>query len=128
MKPNKVSGNILDLMTPEHRRQAIARFRQRIKKRENEEVKISPEIFLLSEFGYYYGFAAVRAVRENKISYEEMFILLEGARKVWYTKELEKSNMMRVAVDSSNPLAKRVEKAQAFNKGMKEYRERASIA
>lgn len=127
MGADRPAGNILNFMTPEHREQAAERFRKRIEKREKDEVKISPEVYLLSEFGYYYGFEAVQAVRNNAITYEEMFVLLEGARKVWYTKELERSNMMRVAVDSSSPFANRAEKIRAFNGGMKDYREKAKL-
>ena len=53
MEKNKPVGNILDMMTPEHREQAIARFKKRMQKREREENRVTSEIYLIAEFGFY---------------------------------------------------------------------------
>lgn len=124
----KPIGNLLDMMTPEHRRQAINRFNRRIEKRENEENRITSEMYLLAELGYYYGFSAIEAVRENRLTLEEIYVLVESARKVWYTKQAEIADMTRVAVDSSNPFAKKEAKIQAFHRGMRSYTERTKLS
>lgn len=124
----KPVGNILDMMTPEHKAQAISRFKKRMEKRENEENRVTSEIYLMSEFGYYYGWEGIQAIRNNEITLDEVFVLLEGARKVWYAKRLEINNMTRVAIDSSNPFGKKVAKMRAYEKGVSKYVERTKLA
>ena len=121
------TGNLLDMMTPEHRQQAIERFNRRMEKREHESNRVTSEIYLISEFGYYYGWPGIKAIRNNEITLKEVYVLLEGARKVWYAKQLEINKMRRVAVDSSNPIAKRIEKARAYEAGTKEFEEKVKI-
>lgn len=128
MEKNRPVGNILDMMTPEHRGQAIARFKKRMQKREREENRVTSEIYLIAEFGYYYGWEGVRAIRNNEITLKEVFVLLEGARKVWYSKQVEINNLRRVAVDSSNPLAKKSSKLMNYEKGIQPFVERAKVA
>lgn len=120
-------GNLLDMMTPEHRQQALARFNRRMAKRDEEKNRISNEMYIVAEFGYYFGWDAVQAIRNNEITLEEVFALTEGARKVWYSKLVETGNVMRVATDSSNPLAKKAQKQKAFRSGMEPYMERAKL-
>ena len=127
MEKNRPVGNILDMMTPEHREQAIARFKKRMQKREREENRVTSEIYLIAEFGFYYGWEGVRAIRNNEITLKEVFVLLEGARKVWYSKQVEINNLRRVAVDSSNPLAKKSSKLMNYEKGIQPFVERAKV-
>lgn len=86
-------ANLLDLMTAEDRKKVAERFAQRVAKRENStEALVTPEIYITSEFGYYYGWEGVRAIRENQITLKEAFALLEGARKVEYKRTAENAN------------------------------------
>lgn len=95
------SKSLLDLMTPEERDRAIERGKNRIAKRKARKgLDVSPEIYEIAEFGYYFGWEALMAVRRGYtiapaggekefLSMEEVQVLLEGARKVWYTKLIE---------------------------------------
>ena len=127
MDKKQPSGNLLDLMTPEHREQAISRFRKRMEKREHDGNKVTNEIYLISEFGFYYGWDGIKAIRNNEITMKEVFILLEGARKVWYAKNLEINNMRRIANEASNPFAKKSNKISIYDKGTKQFVERAKV-
>ena len=93
--------------------------------------KISPVSFLISEFGYYYGWGAIEAVKRGYImgsddngdeykiplNMEEVAELVEGARKVWYGKVVDSSRGSQIAVGSvlsKNPNS-------TFDKGMKPF-------
>src|SRR5215217_5582784 len=92
---------ILDLMSPEDRDKAIERANKRFAATQSKKgISISPSVYAVAEFGYYYGWDAVLAVRrgytvepitkiKEVFSLEEMNVLLEGARKVWYSKLVE---------------------------------------
>lgn len=116
------SHNLLEMMTPEDREKALARFRQRTARQETQN-KISSEIYILAEFGYYFGWQGIEAFRRNEITFEEAFALLEGARKVWYNKLLEQGRMTTTAV--ATPISKHG--AQTYNKGMRDFAERAKL-
>lgn len=116
-------ANVLDLMTPEDRKKALARFKNSQKQR-NGEMRISQEIYALSEFGYYYGWEAVMAVRTNQITLEEMYVLLEGARKVWYSKLAESARAQFVATGSAMA-HKGADKA--FRNGIKPFKKAAEV-
>ena len=118
--------NLLDLMKPEDREKAKLRFKQRTEKREDSDNRIPNEMYLVAEFGYYFGYEGIRDVRDNKITLEEMNALLEGARKVWYVKLVEQANIMRVVAESANVFAKRTEKNKLYRDGTKPFRRRAS--
>lgn len=115
-------ANLLDLMSPEHRESALERYRERTADRGIDN-KVSSQIYLLAEFGYYYGWQAVKDVRDCVITEEEMFVLLEGARKVYYNKLVEKSQVMTTAV--ATPLSKNSKKT--YNEGMKQFIERSKL-
>jgi hypothetical protein len=117
--------NLLDLMRPEDRERAVARFKRRMEGSDKFDNRISSEMYLLAELGYYFGWQAIRDVKENFYTMEEIYPILEGAKKVWYSKLVEQANITRAAVDSSNPLAKKHEKNTAFKSNMKPYVERA---
>lgn len=110
------SKNLLDLMSSEERERALERGRKRQERRKARKgLDISPEIFDICEFGYYFGWDALLAVRrgytvapgtneKELLSMDEVQILLEGARKVWYTKLLEsaRTNMASITSAFSN--------------------------
>lgn len=117
-------SNLLDLMKPEDKEKVLKRFEKR-KEDKGIQNKISNEMFLLSEFGYYYGWEAVKDVRSNKITFEEMFALLEGARKVWYQKLTEQYRMTTTSIGTS--FAKRADAKRVFDSGMGEIVKKGKI-
>lgn len=116
-------ANLLDLMSEKDRAKALERFRKRTEDTEIG-VKVTPSIYLTAEFGYYFGWEGVEAIRKNEIQLEEVHALLEGARKVWYHKLVEQSKAMTTAV--ATPLAgKRANKT--YKDGMKYFIERSKL-
>lgn len=95
------SKSLLDLMPIEEREKALERGKKRMERRKARKgLEVSPEIFEICELGYYFGWDAVMAVRrgytvapvtgeKELLSMDEVQVLLEGARKVWYTKLME---------------------------------------
>lgn len=113
--------NLLDLMPKEERDKAIARAQKRLQHRQAQKgIKISPEVYMTCEFGYYYGWTAIEAIRNNEITLEEVSVLLEGARKVWYTKLVETGgvNMVSGSYKSGVP---------SYETAMKPYTDRADL-
>lgn len=117
--------NLLDLMTEEERKRVKARAHKR-RERGVVDVEISPEIYMVAEFGYYYGWQAVQAVRNNEISLTEMYALNEAARKVWYNKLVENSRASMVATASAMA-GKKQDAVKSFDSGMKPFKERARL-
>ena len=129
------SKSILDLMPAEQAKKAVERGKKRLdRNRDRKGIDISPEIYLTSEMGYYFGWDAVMAIRrgytvvpgtneKEVFTLDEAMVLLEGARKVWYAKNVEMAHGNLVAnssVHSKNP-------GEAFNKGVKPFTDRADI-
>jgi hypothetical protein len=97
-----MSKNLLDLMPKEEREKALARAEKRLAKRTGQ---IAPEMYLVAEAGYYFGWEAIVAIKRGYIEYvdkdgttkqslltlEEVSTLVDAARKVWYTKVLDQS-------------------------------------
>ena len=75
-------GNVLDLLTEEERKNIKLRYKYRVaRQKERKAHRISPEIHMIAELGYFLGYEAIRDVRENKIDLDEVYALLEGCRK-----------------------------------------------
>lgn len=107
-------------MPKEEAEKAIARGKRRFERQQsNKGAKVSPEIYMLSEFGYYYGWQAVMAVRDNEITFDEMNVLLEGARKVWYSKLIETGGV--------NTIAGSFKTKGSYNDAMKPYTDKADL-
>lgn len=128
-KRTKVSKSILDLMSKQDREKALAKARRRLAYQKGR--KISPELYMVAEFGYYFGWEALLALRRgytvepvsgNKeiFTLEEAQVLLEGARKVWYSKLLEHGGM-NVATNSFKSGSK------SFDEAVRPYKERAEL-
>ena len=118
--------SLLELMRPEDREKAVKRFEQRMLRRNDLDNRISNEIYTVAEFGYYFGWAGISAIKHNEVTLKEVYALLEGARKVWYVKLVEQANITRVAVESASPIAKKSDKARTFRDGMKPFVKEAS--
>lgn len=120
------ANNLLDMMTPEEQKKMLDRFKERTGQKEDSDgVKVNPQIYLVAEFGYYYGWQGIQAVREDKLSFDEMFALLEGARKVWYKKITEQNHIITTAIASA--LAKKGEGQKIYREGMSKIIQRGKI-
>src|SRR5690606_30506734 len=92
--------SLLDLMSPEDRQKAIIKAEKRLERRKTQSLDVSPEMFIVAELGYYFGWEAVVAIKRGFITtydekmnlkkstftLEEALALIEGAKKVWYSK------------------------------------------
>lgn len=109
-----MAKSLLDLMSKEDREKAIARGHKRIQ--QNKGAKVSPAIYTVAEFGYYFGWEGVLAIKRGYIekadskgnlvkepfTLDEVLVLLEAARKVWYSKVVEQSHGNMVSTMSGN--------------------------
>lgn len=108
--------SFLDKMPQADRERAIKRAEKRLERNKTRKgVEVSPEFFQLCEMGYYYGWDALMAVRRGFTTYidnkydedgniigvqaikepltsVEAEVILEGARKVWYSKLIEQAH------------------------------------
>lgn len=79
-------------------------------------------MYVVAEFGYYFGYDGIRAIKNNEISLEEVHILLAAARKVWYSKVVDQSHgglVAGIAAGSKNPSSSFNKNMQVFIKKMK---------
>jgi hypothetical protein len=113
--------NLLELMRPEDRKKMIERYQARVAPSDKKN-KISNEMFLLADFGLMFGWQAVVAVRNNEITWEEMYALLEAGHKVQSTHELDDAVMTTTAIGTA--FAKKGQAQKHFNQGMKKHLER----
>ena len=126
-------ANLLDLMSKDDKEKSLSAFERRMAGDTGyrKDHKISPVSFLVAEFGYYYGWGAVEAVKREYIlgkhddgsmhkiplTLEEVSEYVEAARKVWYGKVVDSSRGSQIAVGSvlsKNPNS-------TFDKGMKPF-------
>ena len=114
-----------EMMKPEDWKKAQERFKKRVEGRE-DSVSVSPEIYLTAEFGYYFGWAGVIAILNNEITLDKAFVLLEGARKVWYHKLIEQASANRTSISSALASSK-AKASKAFEDGMRPYRKGAQV-
>lgn len=116
------SKNLLDLMRPEDRKKMRARYRERTADK-NINNKISSEMYMLAEFGLMFGWQSILDVKNDTITGEEMFALLEAGRKVLANRQIEHGVSTSVAIGSQ--FSKHPQ--QEFDKGMRGFKERAEI-
>lgn len=114
--------NLLDLMRPEDRKKMVQRYRERTADK-NINNKISSEMYMLAEFGLMFGWQAVMDVKNDTITGEEMFALLEAGRKVLASRVVEHGVSTSVAIGSQ--FSKHPN--QEFDKGMRGFIERAKV-
>jgi len=111
----KKKTSLLDLMSESDRKKSLKNAKKR-----NQEIKyhnVSPEIYVVAEFGYYFGYDGIRAIKNNEITLDEVYILLAAARKVWYSKVVDTSHGAVVA----NVAAKSKSPSNTFSKGMSTF-------
>lgn len=115
--------NLLDLMPPEQKQRFIDRYKERITPDESKgEIRVSPEIFLLSELGFYYGWDAIEAVRRDEICMNEVFALVEGAKRVYHSNVLKQTHSRMSAIKTVNS----DDPQGVFNKTMKRFIENSA--
>lgn len=133
-------SNLLDLMSEEDRKKSLEAFEKRMNGDTSyrKDQKIDPTVYLIAELGYYYGWGAVEAAKRGYIetfddhtkerkkmilTLEEIAVLVEAARKVWYSKVLDTSRGSFVAVGSAMSKSPK----QSFKEGMKPFAKGAQI-
>lgn len=116
------SKNLLELMRPEDRKKMLVRYKERTADK-NINNKISSEMYMLAEFGLMFGWQAVMDVKNDAITGEEMFALLEAGRKVLANRQVERSVATSVAIGSQ--FSKHPN--QEFDKGMRGFIERGKV-
>lgn len=131
--------NLLDLMSEEDRVVALKNYQERMSgsTRYRSNASMSPKIYLISELGYHYGWGAIEAVKRGYVAatddksntkkipltMEEVAVLVEGARKVWYGKVVDSARGSLAAsasVMSKNP-------SSTFKKHMDIYAKNAEL-
>ena len=131
-----MNKSLLDLMSPEDKQKAIAKGKKRMERSKTQTLDVSPEMFVIAELGYYFGWEAVVAIKRGFITtyddkmnlkkstftLEEALALIEGAKKVWYSKVIDTAHGQFIAQRS----AQEKEQGAEFNKGMKPFIEKAS--
>lgn len=131
-----MNKSLLDLMSPEDKQKAIAKGKKRMERSKTQTLDVSPEMFVIAELGYYFGWEAVVAIKrgfittyDDKMSLkkstftlEEALALIEGAKKVWYSKVIDTAHGQFIANRSTQVK----EQGAEFNKGMKPFIEKAS--
>lgn len=124
-----MSKSILDLMPKADREKVLEKAKRRYAAQKGR--KISPELYMVAEFGYYFGWEALLTLRrgytvepvsgdKEVFTLEEAQVLLEGARKVWYSKLLEHGGM-NIASNSFKASTK------SYDEATRPYRERADL-
>lgn len=65
--------------------------------------KVSQSWLFLAEFGYYFGWEGIQAVRNDKdFTMEEAEMLIRGARKVWSSKVYDYASAAFIGAASAN--------------------------
>lgn len=92
-----------------------------------DDIDVSPEMFFLAEFGYYFGWEGITALeghgrgllemKDGYISLERAEKLLAATRKVWYLKLFEQS--------LGNYYASK--DGKTFGKGIKTFTEKMKV-
>lgn len=75
---------------------------QRSKSLKEKKAKVNDVWLYIAEFGYYFGWEGVMAIRNNEIPLEEADLLLLGARKVWSGKLYDHMSASFIGTVSAN--------------------------
>ena len=63
-----MNKSLLDLMSPEDKQKAIAKGKKRMERSKTQTLDVSPEMFVIAELGYYFGWEAVVAIKRGFIT------------------------------------------------------------
>lgn len=128
-----MSKSLLDLMPKEEADKAVERAQLRMaRQRSRKGLDVTPEMYLVAELGYYFGWDAVMAVRRGftvvpvtgereTFTLAEAQVLLEGARKVWYSKLVEQSQAAIVGGSFKSS-------SKSFDGAVKQFTDRTGVA
>lgn len=86
-------------------------------RRVRDKSKIEPEWLLLAEFGLYFGWQAVKDVREDKMSFDDMNKLLAAARRI------ESTNRYNRVIDTYSAIIAPHDKGKALKQTLKGIRD-----
>lgn len=114
--------NLLDMMRPEDRERMIRRFKARTATNPTKSNKISNEMYILAEFGLMFGWDAIKDARNDLITFEEMFALIEAGKKVMARETLEHGTVTTASVMSAFSKSN----GSRIQSGMKQIQERAN--
>lgn len=128
-------ASLLDLMPKDEREKAIARGKKRMERKKGST--ISPELYITAEFGYYFGWEGVLAIKRGYIekvgsnseiikepfTLDEVLALIEAAKKVWYTKVIDQSHGNLVATNAAHSNTP----GQTFNRGISTFSDRVEL-
>ena len=124
--------SFLDRMPAEKRKMYEERAEKRLQaSKAKRGLSVSPEFYMAAEFGYYFGWDAVVALRrgytvepvsgdKELLTMAEAQLLLEGARKVWYSKLVDHAETSVIA-NTFNASSK------SFDQAIKPIKDKASI-
>ena len=116
LQPQQAKAQFKRLEIPAEDLERVRRARERA-----EGAKIDDEWRIVSEFGYYYGYAGIRAILDDEIDIDTVNYLLIGARKTWYSQVIDNGVANHVAVAS----VKQKNPASAMRKGMANFMKEA---
>ena len=112
--------SILDKMPIEEKNRYIEKTRRRLSRNTSKASSVSPEVFLIAEFGYYFGWSGVQAIRHNEILLEEVVALLDGAKKVWASKMVDYAHSTMIGNSFKT-------QATNFNDAVKPFTDKADL-
>jgi hypothetical protein len=101
----------------------LARVAKAKQRDQSSNSKISPEWMLIAEFGYYFGWQAVKELRAGTdLTMDEVNILIIGARKVWTRQALDMAQgsfIGSTAARSKTPTASFKKAIKGYEKAMR---------
>jgi hypothetical protein len=120
------SVNLLDLISDDDKSKI-----ELFQKGDNKNEHITPEVMIIAEFGYYYGWQSIIDIKRGYIEkfkdngdidrvpflLEEVYALLEAARKVWAKQVLD----IGTANLSANAAVYAKSPGKSFEKSMKQF-------
>jgi len=112
--------SILDKMPIEEKNRYIEKTKRRLSRNTNKSSSVSPEVYLYSEFGYYFGWPGIRAMKRNEITLEEAVALIEGCKKVWASKMVDYAHSTMIGNSFKT-------QANDFNTAVRPFIDRADI-
>lgn len=131
-------ASLLDLMPQEERDKAIERGKKRLERNKSRKsLDVSPELYIVADFGYFYGWEGVLAIKRGYIektdakgnvvkepfTLDEVMALTEATNKVWYSKQITQAHGTFAATTA--PLYKNP--AEAFNRTVQPLVDRAEL-
>jgi hypothetical protein len=90
---------------------------QRLKGDDTATAEVSPEMYFIAEFGYYFGWGAIVALETGVIGINRAIDLMEAAQKVWYSHVHDQALATFYATKD----------AKTFNQGIKTFVKKSKV-